>query len=121
MKNGGTQGRVLHVRLSHLWQHLESKCGQCTNWESENPNNLYAIAIKNVASVIGHIPRKLSAACSLFLSLGETMNCDIMDNHRQYSADLLQGGLKIPCKFVFCANHSLLCKLKKLVQSMSPI
>ena len=39
--------------------------------ESGNPNDSYAIAIKNGASVIGHIPRKLSAACSLFLSLGE--------------------------------------------------
>jgi len=50
--------------------------------ESRNPSDLYAVAIKNGASVIGHIPRKLSAACSLFLSLGGTMNCEIMDNHR---------------------------------------
>ena len=51
--------------------------------------------------MIGHIPRKLSAACSLFLRLGGTMNCEITDGHRQYSADLPQGGLEIPCKFVF--------------------
>ena len=41
--------------------------------QSGNPNDSYAVAIKNGASVIGHIPRKLltacRAACSLFLSL----------------------------------------------------
>ena len=46
------------------------------------------------------------------------MNCEITDNHCRYFAELPQGGLEIPCKFVFCTNHSLLCKLKKLVQSM---
>ena len=42
--------------------------------ESENPNDSYAVTIKNGASVIGHVPRKLltacRVACSLFLSLG---------------------------------------------------
>jgi len=37
--------------------------------ESGNPNDSYAVTIKNGASVIGHVPRKLSAAYSLFLSL----------------------------------------------------
>ena len=50
--------------------------------ESGNLNDVYAVAIKNGASVIGHVPRKLSAACSLFLRLGGTMNCEITDNHR---------------------------------------
>ena len=88
---------------------------------SGNLNDVYAIAIKNGASVIGHVPRKLSAACSLFLRLGGTINCEITDNHRRYSADLPQGGLELPCKFVFSAERPLLCKLKKLVQSVPPI
>ena len=89
--------------------------------ESGNPNDAYAVTIKNGANVIGHVPRKLSAACSLFLRLGGTMNCEIIDNHRRYSADLPQGGLEIPCKFVFSAERLLLYKLKKLVQSVPPI
>ena len=50
--------------------------------ESGNLNDVYAVAIKNGVSVIGHVPRKLSAACSLFLHLGGTMNCEITDNYR---------------------------------------
>ena len=38
--------------------------------ESGNLNDAYAVAIKNGVNVIGHVPRKLSAACSLFLCLG---------------------------------------------------
>ena len=53
-------------------------CGQ----ESENPNDLYAVAIKNGTNVIGHVPRKLLAACSLFLLFGGTINCEITDSHR---------------------------------------
>ena len=40
--------------------------------ESGNPNDLYEVAIKNGASVIGHASRKLSATFSLFLCLGGT-------------------------------------------------
>ena len=57
-------------------------------WESGNPIDSYAVAIKSGVSVIGHIPRKLSAACSLFSSLGGITNCEITDNHHRYSADL---------------------------------
>ena len=53
----------------------------CCEQESGNPNDANAVAIKNSAIVIGHVPRKLSAACSLFLCLGGTMNCEITDNH----------------------------------------
>ena len=37
--------------------------------ESGNPNDLYAVAIKNGASMIGNIPKKLSAAFLLLMSL----------------------------------------------------
>ena len=89
--------------------------------ESGNLNDAYAVAIKNGVNVIGHVPRKLSAACSLFLCLGGAMSCEITDNHRRYSVDLPQGGLEIPCKFIFSAERPLLCKLRKLVHSVPPI
>ena len=49
------------------------------------------------------------------------MSCEIAGNHRQYSADLPQGGLEIPCKFIFSAECSLMCKLRILVHSVPPI
>ena len=51
--------------------------GDILNCERKSGNRIdsYAVAIKRGASVIGHVPRKLAAACSLFLSLGRTINC----------------------------------------------
>lgn len=91
--------------------------------ESGNPSDLYAVAIKKGGEVIGHVPRKMSAACSLFLQLGGTLHCEVTDNHRRYSSDLPQGGLEIPCKFVFqCeVNKRLIPRVQKLVQSVPPI
>ena len=34
--------------------------------EDSNAFDLYTVAIKKSASVIGHVPRKISTACSLF-------------------------------------------------------
>ena len=69
--------------------------------ESENPSDLYAVAIKKGSEVVGHMPRKMSAACSLFLQLRGALHCEITNSHHQYSSDIPQGGLEIPCKFVF--------------------
>ena len=82
-----------------------------------------AVAIKKGSKVAGHVSRKMLAACSLFSRLVKALHCEITDNHHQYSSDLPQGGLEIPCKFVFqCeANKNLMSKMLKLVQSVPPI
>ena len=54
---------------SDIWNPNVGDILNC-EWESGNPIDSYAVAIKSGVSVIGHIPRKLSAACSLFSSLG---------------------------------------------------
>ena len=36
--------------------------------EINNPEDPFAVAMLKEQSVVGHIPRKISAACSLFLS-----------------------------------------------------
>ena len=35
--------------------------------EEGNTRDLYAVAIKKGSEIIGHMPRKISAACNLFL------------------------------------------------------
>ena len=96
------------------------KVGDLIDYEQEsgNLNVAYAVAIKNGVNVIGHIPRKLLAACLLILCLGGAMSCEITDNHHRYSADLPHGGLEIPCKFIFSAKRPLLRKLRELVHSL---
>ena len=84
---------------------------------------MYAVAIKKGGKVIGHVPRKMSAACALFLQLGGALHCEVTDGHRRYSSNLPQGGLEIPCKFVFQCEGSkkLVPRVQKLVQSVPPI
>jgi len=51
------------------------------------------------------------------------LRCIITDTHRQYSADLSQGGLEIPCKLVFesSKSSSLVPKVRRLVVVCPPI
>ena len=63
------------MRGYHIYGDIWSpNVGDILNCEQEsgNPNDLYAIAIKNGASVIGHVPRRLSATFLLFLRLSGT-------------------------------------------------
>ena len=46
--------------------------------------------------IVGHVPRKISAACSLFLDKDTTITCTITGK-RCYSSDLPQAGLEVPC------------------------
>ena len=65
-----------------------------------NTSDPYAVAVcESVnARIIGHIPRKISSACSLFLGQeGNIISCIVCGN-RRYSSDLPQGGLEVPCK-----------------------
>jgi len=91
--------------------------------EIHSTSDIYAIAIKKGGEVIGHVPRKISAACNLFLELGGSLRCIITDTHRRYSADLPQGGLEIPCKLVFESTEksNLVPKVRRLVAVCLPI
>ena len=74
-------------------------------------------AIGGEMKVVGHVPRNISAICSLFFRRGGMIRCEVKGN-RRYSADLPQGGLKIPCVLHFIAdNHDECKKAKKLFQS----
>ena len=113
------------VRGFHVYQDIWTPTtGECLSCQTEDSNAFdpYAVAIRKSANVIGHVPQKISAACSLFIQRGGTLTCIIIDSHRQYSADLPQGGLQIPCKLEFkCDDADLLSNIKKLVRSAPPI
>lgn len=56
---------------------------------------------KNISGedkIVGHVPRKISTICSLFIRRGGTIGC-IVNGRRRYSSDLPQGVLKFP---VYC-------------------
>ena len=72
--------------------------------EVGNCYDTHAVAIKkNIEGdikTVGHIPRKISAICSIFIRRGGSIVC-LVDGSRRYSSDLPQGGLEIPCILKF--------------------
>ncbi len=78
------------VRGFHVYQRswspsLEEQL-ECLR-EASNDKDRYAVAVLRHGSVVGHIPRRISAACSLFIERNGRIHCRITGT-RQYSADL---------------------------------
>ena len=62
--------------------------------EPMNSKDPFAVAVVKSHVTVGHIPRKISSICSMFLRHGGTINCRVTAS-RRYSRDLPQGGLEV--------------------------
>ena len=83
---------------------------QCQR-ETGNSSDLYAVAD---STTVGHLPRKISRICTLFIRRGGTITC-LVNGRRKYSADLPQGGMEIPCTLLFKGDPKEIKKLVKLL------
>ena len=93
---------------------------QCKR-EVGNSHDLMSIAVKKPidgeSTIVGHVPRRISPLCSIFIRRGGSITC-IVDGPRHYSADFPQGSLELPCKLMLIAPNALECnKMEKLVLS----
>ena len=79
--------------------------------ELSNPADTYAVATMRDAAVVGHIPRKISAICALFLRSGTLRS--IVSGSRRYSSDLPNGGLEVPCRLIFKGSPRDIVKIQK--------
>ena len=52
---------------------------------------------------------------------GRSISCKVMDPHRRYSSDLVQGGLEIPCIITLQGTKELIDKARKLSTISSKI
>ena len=95
-----------------IWEAAAGEVLMCER-EPHNALDRYAVAVKKTGTIIGHLPRKLSRVCSLFLRRGGTIECTVTGG-RRYSVDLPQGGLEVPCSLLFKATPKEVQKLKKL-------
>jgi hypothetical protein len=86
--------------------------------EYGNLHDLYAVAVVRQGNIVGHIPRKISTICHLFLRHGGEMICQIV-GARRYSADLPQGGLEVPCYVTFIGSGPEIDKVKKMLDIAS--
>ena len=65
--------------------------------------------------MVGHLPKKTSSTCSLFIRKGGMIDCEVMDPNRKYSRDLPQGSLEIPCILTLRGTKDLVDKAVKLL------
>ena len=74
---------------------MDSCAGQRTAMpkESSNANDPYAVAVMKEDNVVGHVPRHISAACSLFIQKGGRILCTVQAL-RRYSVDLPPGWIR---------------------------
>ena len=107
------------VRGYHVYRDIwEASVGEQLPCEREGGNGAdpFAVAIKRSGAVVGHIPRKISSVCSLFLRRNGVMKVE-MTGGSPYSADLPQGGLEIPCIITFEGVEKDVKKVKRLISA----
>ena len=107
------------VRGYHVYQSIWDAAIDGENLERfrevGNIHDPSAVAIRKDGSVVGHVPRTLSAVCSSFIRRGGLILCRVSGS-RCYSADLPQGGLKVPCVLTFrTSNAKDIENAKKLI------
>ena len=86
--------------------------------EPTNREDRFAVAVVKDSNVVGHLPRKISSICSLFLGESGSIICRVTGS-RQYSSDLPQSNLEIPCVLTFsCAakDGDRLEKVRRLIK-----
>lgn len=110
--------RGYHV-YQHVWDAVVGEILECER-ETSNPNDRYAVVTKKAENVVGHLPRRISRTCSLFILRGGKITCRVV-GRRQYSADLSQGGMEIPCILTFTGKTKEIKKLKSIQVTSSKV
>ncbi len=105
--------RGYHV-YKDIWLASVGETVNCTA-ESSNLQDPFAVAVMKDHTVIGHLPRKISFACHLFLRRLRSIWCEVTGG-RRHSEDLIQGGLEVPCIIFFRGSVKDVRKLKILVE-----
>ena len=101
--------RGYHV-YREIWEAALDEVLTCVR-ETENARDRYAVAVVKNNENVGHVPRKISKICSLFLTFQEASITCTVTGGRQYSGDLPQGGQEIPCLYTFCGKREDVVKL----------
>ena len=101
-----------------VWTSNGDEILSCTR-EVGNIHDPYAVSmVHEFGIVVGHVPRKISAVCSLFLLRGGSINCKVTGS-RRYSSDLPQGGLELPCCLTFTGSSTMIKKIESLLLQAS--
>ena len=83
--------------------------------EPKNAIDRYDVSVLQNGTVVGHLPKRISRVCSLFIRRGGEIMCEIT-GRRRYSRDLVQGGLELPCTLIMKSDKKELDKVKQLLK-----
>ena len=73
----------------------------CIREENDTEDRYAAAVIEDSATcTVGHLPRRTSMLCSLFIRRDGIIRCCII-GHRHYSRDLMQRGMEVSCQLTF--------------------
>ena len=97
-----------------IWNPTAEETLDCMQ-ESSNPRDRYAVSVQKDGQIVGHLPRKISHLCSLFIGRDGTITATVTGEKRR-SADLPQGGIEIPCRLNFSGPGDVLLKAKHLIE-----
>ena len=104
--------RGYHI-YRELWDAVVGEELECQR-ERGNATDMYAVAVIKDSIIVGHLPRKISRICTLFIRRGGAIHCRVT-GRRKYSTDLPQGGVEIPCLLLFEGEAKEIKKLVKLL------
>ena len=65
---------------SGIWEPFIGEELQCDR-ETANPHDPYAVSVLKWRQIVGHVPRTISRACSVFLRNHGTIKCTVTGNH----------------------------------------
>ena len=101
-----------HHVYDRIWTPTLGKELQCVT-EDSNDSDPYAVAVMKQDDIVGHIPRRISDACSLSLRRGGVID-RMITGLRRFSADLPQGVLEMPCTLKLKGESKDVKKVMKL-------
>ncbi len=90
------------------------------NRERFNSADPFAVSVVKASTVVGHVPRRISPVCSLFLRRNGTIRCRV-NGSRHHSLDLPQGGLEVPCILTFEGATKDVKKVQTILESTPAI
>jgi len=108
--------RGYHVYQS-MWSTEERENLVCKR-KMGNPLDSYAVIVVKGEQTVGHLPRKISRLCALFLGRGGSITATVTGRRRR-SVDLPQGGLEIPCRLTFSGPEESITKVRSLMDKLN--
>ena len=91
----------------------------CTREES-NSHDPFAVAVRDGANIVGHMPSKFSALCALFIQHGGTITCRVIGSKIQGIS--LKEDLRFPVYSPFLENRRKYKSLwKRSMPTLPPI